>query len=130
MSKSRQHPTLYAKGTSGNPAGRPRGTKNVKTMQWEALGESITTAHAAQFDALMNELWESKDVNERLRAAELYLKVLGYFKPQLRRVDAVAAPKDMPQISIVVQADEAEIEAEVSRRLEERLKRGLPANNR
>lgn len=76
------------KGQTNNKDGRPKGTKNVKTAQWEALAESITTTQAEKFSEYMNELWSSADPKNRNQAAELYLKTLEYFKPKYSRVES------------------------------------------
>lgn len=78
--------------TPGNP-GRPKGTKNVRTLQWEELGETITGHHANRFTALLDELWESSDTAERMKAADLFLRTLDYFKPKLQRIQI---PVDKP----------------------------------
>lgn len=71
--------------TSGNP-GRPKGTKNVRTLQWAELGDTITGHHAVQFTTLLDELWNSKDMADRTKAADLFLRTLDYFKPKLQRI--------------------------------------------
>jgi hypothetical protein len=71
--------------TKGNP-GRPKGAKNVRTLQWEELGELITGHHADRFTTLLDELWQSKDTAERMKAADLFLRTLDYFKPKLQRI--------------------------------------------
>lgn len=75
--------------TKGNP-GRPKGTKNVRTLQWEDLGEMITGHHANRFTELLDELWNSGEVAERMKAADLFLRTLDYFKPKLQRIQGQA----------------------------------------
>lgn len=70
---------------TGNP-GRPKGTKNVRTLQWEELGDTITGHHANRFTELLDELWESEDTAERMKAADLFLRTMDYFKPKLQRI--------------------------------------------
>lgn len=70
--------------TKGNP-GRPKGSKNTRTLQWEELGKELTDRHADKFNALLDRLWKSKDTNEQVKAAELFLKLVEYFKPKLQR---------------------------------------------
>jgi len=69
----------------GNP-GRPKGTKNTRTLQWEELGKEITEANAGRFNELLGRLWDSADLSDQLRAAELFLKVAEFFKPKLQRI--------------------------------------------
>jgi hypothetical protein len=64
------------KGKSNNPAGRPKGIKNQKVKQWEALGESITGAHAEKLNAELEKL-EGKDYINALAS------ILQYFKPKM-----------------------------------------------
>ena len=107
--KSRTKAGQFPKGTSGNPMGRLPGTKTVKTLQWEALGECITATHAAQFNDLLNDLWSSKDMGDRVKAADLFLKTLDYFKPRLQRVEAAVKdenPFPAPVIVIRAKAEE------------------------
>lgn len=70
----------------GNP-GRPKGTKNAKTLQWEELGKQITEANTAKFNGLLGRLWDSPDIGDQVKAAELFLKLVEYFKPKLQRVN-------------------------------------------
>ncbi len=71
--------------TKGN-AGRPKGTKNTRTLQWEELGKELADRHADKFNALLDRLWGSRDLNDQVRAAELFLKLAEYFKPKLQRI--------------------------------------------
>lgn len=67
--------------------GRPKGTKNKRTQQWEALAESITGRQAEYFNDYLEELWESSDPKIKNQAAELFLKTLEYFKPKQQRTE-------------------------------------------
>lgn len=80
-------PGTFAKGVSGNPAGRPKGTKNTRTLQWEELGNEIANTNAGRFNTLLERLWDSTDLNDQVRAAELFLKMVEYFKPKLQRIN-------------------------------------------
>jgi hypothetical protein len=66
------------KGKTGNPNGRPTGSKNARTIQWEALGKSIESKHVGRFDKVL----ESMD-DETF--AKTFLQVLEFFKPKLQR---------------------------------------------
>jgi hypothetical protein len=85
----------FEKGKSGNPAGKPKGAKGEKTLQWEALGESITGQQAENFNNFMNKLWNSRDDEDKLMASELYLKTLEYFKPKQAR-NTIVGDSDSP----------------------------------
>lgn len=66
------------KGKSNNPSGKPKGSKNEKTKQWEALGEAIITTHAERF----NRILAAADDDLFMRN---YAQMLEYFKPKLAR---------------------------------------------
>lgn len=86
----------------GNP-GRAKGTKNVRTLQWEELGKEITEANAGRFNELLGRLWDSPDLSEQIRAAELFLKVAEFFKPKLQRIQIpIDTSQPLPQIKVVI----------------------------
>ncbi len=58
--------------------GRTAGVKNERTLQWEALGESIVTTHTNRFNSIL-ENSNDKEFSDR------FLQVLEYFKPKLNR---------------------------------------------
>jgi len=68
------------KGQTGNPNGRPVGSKNKRTEQWEKLGEAISTTHTERF----NQCLAKMDDEEFVKA---YLMTLEYFKPKLARTE-------------------------------------------
>jgi hypothetical protein len=70
------------KGHTNNPNGRPKGAKSKKTVEWEALGEAITTRHADRFNKILKDLPDDK-------FADKFLQVLEYFKPKQARVENV-----------------------------------------
>lgn len=90
----------FEKGKSGNPDGKPKGAKGVKTLQWEALGESITGQQAEKFNAFLDKLWNSRDDQDKMIASELYLKTLEYFKPKQAR-QTIVGEGDAP-VQIVI----------------------------
>lgn len=69
----------------GNP-GRAKGSKNVRTLQWEELGKEIAEVNAGRFNELLGRLWDSPDLSDQLRAADLFLKMAEFFKPKLQRI--------------------------------------------
>lgn len=70
----------FKKGQSGNPAGRPRGSKDKKTEHWEQLGEYLINQGAERFMRLL----EESDDKEFKKDFAL---ILQYFKPKQIRSD-------------------------------------------
>lgn len=81
---ARNHPNT-GRFAPGNP-GREKGSKNLRTRQWEELGQQITEANAGRFNELLGRLWDSRELSEQIRAAELFLKFAEFFKPKLQRI--------------------------------------------
>jgi hypothetical protein len=90
----------FEKGKSGNPNGKPVGAKGQMTLQWEALGDSITGHQAEQFNAFLDKLWSSRNDEDKMIASELYLKTLEYFKPKQART-VHAGDNDAP-VNIII----------------------------
>lgn len=88
------------KGQTNNANGRPVGSKNKRTEQWEQLGESITGQQAEKFNAFLDKLWSSRDDQDKMIASELYLKTLEYFKPKQAR-QTIVGEGDAP-VQIVI----------------------------
>jgi len=53
------------KGQTNNPNGRPSGSKNEKTKQWEELHESIVGVHADRFNSILQQWADSFDPDEQ-----------------------------------------------------------------
>lgn len=92
------------KGHTNNPHGRPAGSKNERTKQWEALGEAICGRHAERFNRLMDQLWDRADQGDD-DALEIamrnYLQTVEYFKPKQAR-QTVVGEADAPPVLIKV----------------------------
>jgi hypothetical protein len=88
------------KGVVNNPKGRPAGSKNQRTIQWEALHDSIVDQHAASFNSIMDELLNHEELDCRIQGADLYLKMLEYFKPKLARQTLVGDGEANPVVII------------------------------
>lgn len=58
--------------------GRPKGTKNAKTEQWEELGHALITKHSERANRVLNNLDDDKFL-------DAYGKLLEYFKPKQSR---------------------------------------------
>lgn len=84
---------ITGKFANGNP-GRPKGSKNRRTMQWEEIGDALVNDHTERFSETLNALWNSEQLSDRVKGAELFLKVLEYFKPKRPR-EAPSDPTDI-----------------------------------
>lgn len=74
------------KGQTNNPYGRAKGSKNERTLQWEALAESITGMHAERFNSILLRMMESENEDQQERGCRLYMEALEYFKPKQSRI--------------------------------------------
>lgn len=81
----RKNDPINGQFAKGNP-GRAKGSKNVRTLQWEELGKEIAEVNAGRFNELLSRLWDSPDLSDQLRAADLFLKMVEFFKPKLQRI--------------------------------------------
>ncbi len=66
---------LHKKMTN-NPNGRPVGSKNERTKQWEMLSQDFTGRHTERFNKILDNLPDED-------FAKAYILILGYFKPKL-----------------------------------------------
>lgn len=86
------------KGQTNNPSGRPSGTKNKKTLEWEALGEAITSKHAERLNIELAKL-EGKEF------IQSYAQILEYFKPKLQRTELKSENKTTLNINPIEWVD-------------------------
>lgn len=70
----------YKKGQSGNPAGKPKGTKNTKTIEWEDFGKLLLTSGTERVQRVMA---ESSDDD----FMKYYIQLVEYFAPKQSRVE-------------------------------------------
>ena len=68
------------KGKTGNPNGRPTGSKNVKTEQWEALGHALVSKHSGRANAILEACDDEVFMDN-------YIKLIEYFKPKQSRTE-------------------------------------------
>ena len=88
------------KGQTNNPHGRTKGSKNERTVQWEALADSITGMHAERFNAILLRMMESEDEDQQEKGCRLYMEALEYFKPKQSRIQHAGDKEDPIQIII------------------------------
>jgi len=65
---------------NGNLKGRPKGTKNNKTIVWEMLGESVISEGAEK----VKEYLDTLNGEDHYKA---WLNVVEYFKPKQQRTE-------------------------------------------
>jgi hypothetical protein len=86
--------------TPGNP-GRPKGSKNVRTLLWEDLGKEVMERHTGRINDLLERLWDSADPADQLKAADLFMKLAEFFRPKLQRIQgAQEGPKFIPPLFV------------------------------
>ena len=75
-----------AKFEKGNKEGaKSKPGKHAKTLQWEALGDSIVGQHAESFNDILNGYLDKDDnggIKDLKKFLDAYLQVINYFKPK------------------------------------------------
>lgn len=74
-----------------NRKGRPKGAKGVRNQQWEQLGKYLIDKGAKRFIQVLNKMPDDQFV-------DAYSRIVKYFKPQLRQVDATLTGGDKPLV--------------------------------
>jgi hypothetical protein len=71
----------------GHEGFKPKGSKSVRTLAWEQLGEFITDTGAERVKVILAECTPEKFMI-------YYPLLLEYFKPKLARIDTLNLPED------------------------------------
>jgi hypothetical protein len=90
----------FPKGVTGNPAGKPAGTKSTKGKQWEVLHESIAGTHTERFNKVLATLDDKEFMDN-------YLRILEYFKPRLQRAENINANVELDKVVLNLNGDMA-----------------------
>lgn len=88
----------FPKGVTGNPAGKPVGTKSTKIKQWEVLHESIAGTHTERFNKVLATLDDKEFMDN-------YLRILEYFKPRLQRAENINANVELDKVTLSLTPD-------------------------
>lgn len=78
----------FKQGHSGNLNGRPEGSKNARTLEWEEFGRAIIEGNIPW---VIDRLTTLK-VNDPDKALSVLMEFMEYFKPKLSRQE-LKAPK-------------------------------------
>jgi len=73
--------------------GRPSGSKNERTMQWEALGEALLTKHSERANKILETMPDDKFLDN-------YGKLLEYFKPKQARTEI--KQEGVQQVEVII----------------------------
>ena len=68
--------------------GRPAGSKNIKTAQWDNIGDYLVEEGSLKYLEHMKSL----AVSDPEKYTEAYMKILEYFKPKRAREDGKGNP--------------------------------------
>tara|TARA_R100000656_G_scaffold49226_1_gene39737 strand:+ start:3111 stop:3407 length:297 start_codon:yes stop_codon:yes gene_type:complete len=71
---------VFAKGQSGNPKGRVKGSKNEKNLQWEKFRDFMMNAGLERFELEMKSL-KGKDYVASMK------DMMEFFQPKLARTE-------------------------------------------
>lgn len=85
------------KGIANNPNGRPVGSKNVRTLEWEKIKDAFMTVHTERANRVLATMDDEKFLDS-------YLKLLEYFRPKLARTEVTN--NEATEIKINVEWDE------------------------
>jgi len=68
------------KGQTNNPDGRPKGSKDTKTLAWERIGEYLIGEGSQKYLSYLHTLDEKEFAKE-------FQAILEYFKPKQQRTE-------------------------------------------
>jgi hypothetical protein len=94
-------PRGVGKGRTNNPAGKPKGTKHQKTIQWEQLRDSLTGELSGKFNEIMVD-WANGDDEQREAFVNAFIRIMEFHKPKLART-ALSNEGDVPLVQIVLE---------------------------
>jgi Family of unknown function (DUF5681) len=113
--------TRFPKGKSGNPQGRPRGTKNLKTMVMEAARKPITVEIDGKQRTIST--LQATTLQLALKAGRGEPKAMVQFLDRVDEIETSAAAAKPPQFPL----EPADVE--VLRAVYERMKQCAPDEN-
>jgi hypothetical protein len=114
----------FEKGQSGNPMGRPRGKKNLKTLLDQALNEKISVNENGRRKMISKAQAGMKHVANRVASGDpkITLKILEIYDRNERQLKEIAAVWSGPVVSSLPESANArERLTEITRRLRERI---------
>lgn len=88
----------YKKGQSGNPSGKPKGTKNTKTIEWEEFGKELLNEGSMKAKRILS---ESTDEN----FMKYYIQLIEYFAPKQSRIESTNKNDNQTIIKIEWETD-------------------------
>jgi hypothetical protein len=92
--------TRFKKGQSGNPRGRPRGSKNFSTLLTEALNEAVVITEDGRRRTISKRDLGLKQLANKFAMAEAQAtKILLGLMLERERLAAAAAPAERPSFS-------------------------------
>jgi len=79
------------KGKTNNLKGKPKGTKSLKTIQWEELGRALIETHSARANKILATCDDDVFIDN-------FNKLLEYFRPKLARTELTGQDGDAIQV--------------------------------
>ena len=83
---------------TNNPNGRPAGSKNVRTVEWEKIKDAFMTVHTERANRVLATMDDEKFLDS-------YLKLLEYFRPKLARTEVTNNEAKEIKINVEWDAD-------------------------
>lgn len=91
----------FKKGQSGNPKGKPIGSKGTKTLEWEEFGKQLLENGLPRAIEILQTCDDEKFIAQ-------FANLLEYFKPKLARVDTLQLPENTQPLNKIEIIDSTE----------------------
>jgi len=91
---------MAKKGLTNNPNGRPKGTLNKRTLEWEEFGREFIADTLPKSKEVVQNWLDSGDDELQYKALNIVTGLLEYFKPKQARV-AHIGEEGAPPITIL-----------------------------